>query len=109
MKKIKDDFGDRGKKHPFKNDYNIIKKITFAFLMFTILYINTISYANIDDNEIIDVDEIKKETIETVAKNADELKLNARVGLIFDRNSKTRRRTVIRESAGDLPELSEFQ
>lgn len=89
MKKIKDDFGDRGKKHPFKNDYNIIKKITFAFLMFTILYINTISYANIDDNEIIDVDEIKKETIETVAKNADELKLNARVGLIFDRNSKT--------------------
>ena len=89
MKKIKDDLGDRGKKHPFKNDYNIIKKITFAFLMFTILYINTISYANIDDNEIIDVDEIKKETIETVAKNADELKLNARVGLIFDRNSKT--------------------
>lgn len=89
MKKIKDDFGGRGKKHPFKNDYNIIKKITFAFLMFTILYINTISYANIDDNEIIDVDEIKKETIETVAKNADELKLNARVGLIFDRNSKT--------------------
>ncbi len=89
MKKIKDDFGDRGKKHPFKNDYNIIKKITFAFLMFTILYINTISYANIDDNEIIDVDEIKKETIETVAKNANELKLNARVGLIFDRNSKT--------------------
>ena len=89
MKKIKDDFGDRGKKHPFKNDYNIIKKITFAFLMFTILYINTISYANIYDNDIIDVDEIKKETIETVAKNADELKLNARVGLIFDRNSKT--------------------
>ncbi len=50
--------------------------------------INT-CYANIDDNEVININEIKKETVETVAKTTDDLKLNARVGLIFDRNSKT--------------------
>ena len=50
--------------------------------------INT-CYANIDDNEVININEIKKKTVETVAKTTDDLKLNARVGLIFDRNSKT--------------------
>lgn len=86
---MKGNLWDGVKKHTFKNDCNIIKKIIFVFLLFTILAINTVSYANIDEHEIIDINEIKKETIETVAKNADELKLNARVGLIFDRNSKT--------------------
>ena len=86
---MKGDFGDGVKKHPFKNGSNIIKKITLAFLLATILAINNVSYANIDDNEIIDINEIKKETIETVAKTTEEPKLNARVGLIFDRNSKT--------------------
>ena len=90
MKKIKEDLEDGTKMYHFKNKYmvNIIKK-TAAVIFITIFIINTISYANIDDNEIIDVNEIKKETIETVAKSADELKLNARVGIIFDRNSKT--------------------
>ena len=90
MKKIKDDLEDGTKMYHFKNKYkvNIIKK-TAAVIFITIFIINTISYANIDDNEIIDVDKIKKETIETVAKSVDEPKLNARVGLIFDRNSKT--------------------
>lgn len=86
---MKGNLWDGVKKHPFKNDCNIIKKIIFVFLLFTILAINTVSYANIDDDEIIDINEIKKETIETVAKTTEEPKLNARVGLIFDRNSKT--------------------
>ena len=86
---MKGNLWDGVKKHTFKNDCNIIKKIIFVFLLFTILAINTVSYANIDDNEIIDINEIKKETIETVAKTTEEPKLNARVGLIFDRNSKT--------------------
>lgn len=86
---MKGNLWDGVKKHPFKNDCNIIKKIIFVFLLFTILAINTMSYANIDDDEIIDINEIKKETIETVAKTTEEPKLNARVGLIFDRNSKT--------------------
>ena len=94
MKKIRGDFLDGVKKHYCKKEYNIknkfntIKKAGTAIFI-TILIINTISYANINDNEIIDVDEIKKETIETVAKTTEEPKLNARVGLIFDRNSKT--------------------
>lgn len=86
---MKGNLWDGVKKHPFKNDCNIIKKIIFVFLLFTILAINTVSYANIDDDEIIDINEIKKETIETAAKTTEEPKLNARVGLIFDRNSKT--------------------
>ena len=86
---MKGNLWDGVKKHPFKNDCNIIKKMIFVFLLFTILAINTVSYANIDDDEIIDINEIKKETIETVAKTTEEPKLNARVGLIFDRNSKT--------------------
>lgn len=86
---MKGDFGDGVKKHPFKNGSNIAKKLTLTFLLATILTINNVSYANIDDNEIIDINEIKRETIETVAKTTEEPKLNARVGLIFDRNSKT--------------------
>ena len=86
---MKGNLWDGVKKHTFKNDCNIIKKIIFVFLLFTILAINTVSYANIDEHEIIDINEIKKETIETVAKTTEEPKLNARVGLIFDRNSKT--------------------
>ena len=86
---MKGNLWDGVKKHPFKNDCNIIKKIIFVFLLFTILAINTMSYANIDDDEIIDINEIKKETIETVAKTTEKPKLKARVGLIFDRNSKT--------------------
>lgn len=86
---MKGNLWDGVKKHIFKNDCNIIKKIIFVFLLFTILAINTVSYANIDEHEIIDINEIKKETIETVAKTTEEPKLNARVGLIFDRNSKT--------------------
>lgn len=85
---MKGNLWDGVKKHTFKNDCNIIKKIIFVFLLFTILAINTVSYANIDEHEIIDINEIKKETIETVAKTTEEPKLNARVGLIFDRNSK---------------------
>ena len=90
MKKIKDDLAEETQMYHFRNKYmvNIIKK-TAAVIFITIFIINTISYANIDDKEIIDVNEIKKETIETVAKSVDELKLNARVGLIYDRNSKT--------------------
>ena len=90
MKKIKDDFGDRGKKHPFKNDYNIIKKITFAFLMFTILYINTISYANIDDNEIIDVDEIKKETVSWFSDkgNSEQVEFSNKLASVYDAYQK---------------------
>ena len=90
MKKIKRDFGNVVKKHHWnKTKFCIIKKINIIFFIIMLLAINNISYANIDDDEIIDINEIKKETIETVAKTIEEPKLNARIGLIFDRNSKT--------------------
>ena len=90
MKKIKKDFGNVVKKYHWnKTKFCIIKKINIIFFIIMLLAINNISYANIDDDEIIDINEIKKETIETVAKTIEEPKLNARIGLIFDRNSKT--------------------
>lgn len=72
--------------------YNLCKKILKIFMILMILIgiitIN-ISYANIDDDEIIDINSIKEETVETANEVIEELKLNAKIGLIFDRNSKT--------------------
>ncbi len=65
------------------------KKIYIIFIITNILLINNICYANIDDNEIINVNKIKEETVETVANNTEELKINSKIGLIFDRKSKT--------------------
>ena len=51
MKKIKDDLGDRGKKHPFKNDYNIIKKkdqkLVTVFTVFLKYYLDDNSESSI--------------------------------------------------------------
>lgn len=71
------------KKRKFK-----LKRIFTVLILLWILTTSTL-YANIDDNEIIDINSIKKETVQTVASATEEPKLNARIGLIFDRNSKT--------------------
>ncbi len=86
---MKGDFRDGVKKHHFKNGCNITNKAVIAFFIMILLVLNSTCLANIDDNESIDIDEIKKEMVQTVAKNTEDLKLNARIGLIFDRNSKT--------------------
>lgn len=64
-------------------------KISVLLIIFIVILTNNICFANIDDDEVIDINEIKKETIEAVSKNTEELKLNSKIGLIFDRNSKT--------------------
>lgn len=64
-------------------------KISVSLIIFIVILANNICFANIDDDEVIDINEIKKETIEAVSKNTEELKLNSKIGLIFDRNSKT--------------------
>ena len=64
-------------------------KISVSLIISIVILANNICFANIDDDEIIDMNEIKKETIEAVSKNTEELKLNSKIGLIFDRNSKT--------------------
>lgn len=61
---------------------------TICLFVTLILFINNICYANINDDEVIDITETKKQAIETVSKNIENLKLNSRIGLIFDRNSK---------------------
>lgn len=64
----------------------ILFKISIIIIL--IILISNISYAYIYDDETIDVDTIKKEAVQTVANATEEPKLNARIGLIFDRNSK---------------------
>ena len=68
---------------------SIIVKI--AVLLFAILFLsnNAICYANLEDNEIIDINQIKKETAQVAKTTTGEPQLNARIGLIFDRASKT--------------------
>lgn len=62
----------------------IINIISFAF------FSTGVSFADLEDNEEIDVKEIEQETVQT-STNAmtEEPKLNAKIGLIFDRASKT--------------------
>ncbi len=65
------------------------KKIIIFLFTIILILANTISYADIEDKEQIDYNEIQSEILQTSANTADEPKLNARIGLIFDRNSKT--------------------
>lgn len=69
--------------------YVKFSKIFVILILLTSIITVNVSYANIDDDEVIDINSIKQETVETANKVTEELKLNARIGLIFDRNSKT--------------------
>ena len=66
----------------------VIKVNIFFFIIFFLSY-STICYANLNDNETVDINEIKNETTEVSKAISDEPELNARIGLILDRNSKT--------------------
>ena len=66
----------------------IIKVNIFFFIIFFLSY-STIYYANLNDNETADINEITNETTEVSKAISDEPELNARIGLILDRNSKT--------------------
>ena len=56
----------------FKNK-KVISAMICLFVTL-ILSINNMCYANINDNEIIDINETKKQAIETVSKNIENLK-----------------------------------
>ncbi|MCI9177403.1 MAG: D-alanyl-D-alanine carboxypeptidase [Clostridia bacterium] len=60
-------------------------------LIFTILWlvITNISYANLEENEIINIKNIQKEVTIQTANIAQDPNLNARIGLILDRKSKS--------------------
>lgn len=55
------------------------------FLFFNI----SVCYANLEDEEKIDVEGIKKEVVQASSNVTEEPKLNAKIGLVFDRASKT--------------------
>ncbi len=67
----------------------IIYKISILLLVLLLLGTNMISYANLEENEQVNVTQIQNEVIQTTAKTSKEPVINARIGLIFDRNSKT--------------------
>ena len=66
------------------------KKFKKIILLFIIIFLssNVICYADIEDNEEIDVNRIKEETKQVVNTQTNEPKLNAKIGLVFDRASK---------------------
>ncbi len=80
---------------------NRFAKIGIILFLLLFLSSNIVSYADIEDNEEISVNEINNvieevkkknnsvETVTTANVAASEPKLNAKIGLIFDRNSKT--------------------
>ncbi len=71
-----------------KNNLNKLYKIIAILLILCITKVS-ISYADIENEEPLDNNEIQNEIIQTSATIEDTLKLNARIGLIYDRNSKT--------------------
>ena len=67
----------------------IIKKIVMIFIVIIFIAELSISYADIENEEPLDNNEIQNEIMQTSATIENTLKLNARIGLIYDRNSKT--------------------
>lgn len=67
------------------------KAFKISIILFVLFFLTNsiVSYANIDDEEIIDLNEIQNETIATSKNTTGDPQLNARIGLIFDRESKT--------------------
>ncbi len=71
-----------------KRNNKIIHKILTINIIIIILLMNfNFVYGNLDDNEKIDIEKIKTETIPTVKNTNSEPSLNSRIGLIYDRSS----------------------
>lgn len=76
------------KKAMLINKQNLVRAAITLLILWLVLF-RTISYANLEDDEIIDLKSITNETVETAKQVTDKPNLDARIGLIFDRNSKT--------------------
>ena len=72
------------------NQKNRVKAYLLIINIILFLFFNvTVCYADIEDDEKIDVEEIKKEVVQASKTITEEPKLNAKIGLVFDRASKT--------------------
>ena len=63
-----------------------IKNAVIWILIF-FAFFSDITLADLNDNEEVNIQEVKAEAIETVATAKDELQLNSRIALIYDRFS----------------------
>ncbi len=64
----------------------MIKHISFILLIIFLFQINVV-FANLEDNEKVDVEKIREEVIQTSATLSTEPKLNSRIAVIYDRAS----------------------
>lgn len=63
------------------------KIILASILAIVLLFHFNISYGNLEDNEIVNVQKVKEEVIPTVQTENSSPKINARIGVIYDRTS----------------------
>lgn len=69
---------------------NKVKAFLLIVNIILFLFFNVSAcYADLEDDEKVDVEEIKKEVVQTSSTITEEPKLNAKIGLVFDRASKT--------------------
>lgn len=75
-----------GEETTMKQNQFFKRTICIIMLMHFIL-LHTVS-ANIEDNEKIDVEQIKNEVIQTSANVSNQPKINSRIALVYDRLSR---------------------
>lgn len=70
-----------------KKIQNKLQKCMCFIIVFVVLLNINYVWADLEDNEAINIDEIKEEVVETTNVIDNEPKLNSRIGLIYDRAS----------------------
>ena len=70
-----------------KKIQNKLQKCMCFIIVFVVLLNINYVWADLEDNEAINIDEIKEEVVETINVIDNEPKLNSRIGLIYDRAS----------------------
>lgn len=75
------------KKEKLKTRKKIRSKMIIGIIVLSIFFNTNFSYGNLKDNEKINIQEIKEETIQTVQTINDKPKINSRIALVYDRKS----------------------
>lgn len=64
-------------------------KIISFFYIIIILFYTTLTYANIDENEQVDLNQIKEEIVQTSSSTTKIPSINSRSAVVYDRTAKT--------------------